>query len=594
MSIQPVLASLESRHALKERFGDNALLLYALEMRFRLDDVMTEGSSCLTDGPGDKKCDLLYIDHDTATAVIAQGYFSRVSRQQAPANKASDLNTAVAWVLGGQRNLMSESLAAAADELHLALHDGEVETLELWYCHNLPESNAVRSELERGIETTKGLLSIRYPTSSVAVRPLEVGLGRLSEWYESIQSSILVSGDIEVRVDGWFEEVGTEWAAICASVPAQWLTSLYQEHGERLFSANVRGYMPSRQTARNINHNMERTARERPGDFWAFNNGITGLVHDYQAPTRHHPGERLRLKGLAIINGAQTTGALSRSQGPRLDDASVLARFIRCNDARIVDDLIRYNNSQNPIKPSDFRSMDPHQERLRQQFEAIPDATYLGARRGGEQDRARRPSNLIPSDTGAQCLAAFHGDPGNAYHDLRGIWERDEIYSKYFSDFTTAPHIVFAYSLLVSIQRAKAGLVSRENAAGGGGTGLASDEAETLSFFRQRGSQFLLMSAVASCVEIFLEMPVPNRFALGFDSSTSPSVGAGYWQPVVEAMLPFTHCLRADELKGNLRSRSRVDEVVAAFRAIVRSTARSNQEIFSAFRQRVEIGAPSS
>jgi hypothetical protein len=585
--VEPVLASLQARSVLRDRFGDSALLLYALEMRFGIDDVMTVGATAITDGPRDRKCDAVYIDRDTATAVIAQAYFSLTHRTEAPSNKAADLNTAVTWVFGGSAGQMPESLAAAAAELRQAVTDGEVETIELWYCHNLAESKNVGDELDRAAGTAKALLQRHFPDSLVEVRALEVGITRLGEWYQSVQSPILVADDIEIAIDGWFEETGADWTAICASVPATWLTALHQTYGDRLFSANVRGYMPSRRTARNINHNMETTAKEQPGQFWAFNNGITGLVHDYDAPPRHLPGEKLVLHGLAIINGAQTTGALSRASGPTLRDAAVLARFIRCDDDAIVDDLIRFNNSQNPIRASDFRSTDRHQDRLRREFAVVPNATYLGARRGGQQDRARRPSNLVPSDTAAQCLAAFHGDPAVAYHDLRGIWDRDEVYSKYFSDFTTAAHIVFVYSLLTSIQAAKASLVNRESA--GGSAALASDEAEILSFFRQRGSQFLLMAAVSSSIEIFLGVPVANRFALSFGVRTSPAIGANYWHPTVEVILPFTHCLRADELKGSLRNRNRVEDAIAQFRASVRSTARSNEEVFQQFRSRVNI-----
>jgi hypothetical protein len=145
----PFLAALNSRTSLVDQFGHNALLLYALEMRFGIDDIMTVGATAITDGPGDRKCDLIYIDHDTATAVVAQGYYSDLDRPAAPSNKAADLNTAIAWVLGGQRANMAESVAAAAEELDLAIRQGEVEAIELWYCHNLPASQNVQQELER-------------------------------------------------------------------------------------------------------------------------------------------------------------------------------------------------------------------------------------------------------------------------------------------------------------------------------------------------------------------------------------------------------------------------------------------------------------
>ena len=84
--------ALQSRENLKQ-YGSNALLLFALEMRFGIEDIHTVAADALTDGHDDKKCDLVYINVDEGSAVIAQGYFSNdPSKKEAPANKASDLN----------------------------------------------------------------------------------------------------------------------------------------------------------------------------------------------------------------------------------------------------------------------------------------------------------------------------------------------------------------------------------------------------------------------------------------------------------------------------------------------------------------------
>src|SRR5262249_31476512 len=162
----------------------------------------------------------------------------------------------------------------------------------------------------------------------IPVRHLEVGLNVLEDWYRSIQSPILVTDEIKVDVDGWFAESGDGWRAVCASVPATWLTDLHARHKDKLFSANVRGYMPSRRTAQNINYGMEQTARQTPRRFWAFNNGVTALVLRFEPPAT---GARtLTINGIAIVNGAQTTGALSRSAGTGLKGASVMIRFVQC------------------------------------------------------------------------------------------------------------------------------------------------------------------------------------------------------------------------------------------------------------------------
>jgi hypothetical protein len=76
---------------------------------------------------------------------------------------------------------------------------------------------------------------------------------------------------------------------------------------------------------KNINYGIERTAETRPGDFWAFNNGVTALVSEIIADK--NAGE-LAVRGITIVNGAQTTGALAAAASAK--GARVLARFVQC------------------------------------------------------------------------------------------------------------------------------------------------------------------------------------------------------------------------------------------------------------------------
>lgn len=46
-------------------------------------------------------------------------------------------------------------------------------------------------------------------------------------------------------------------------------------------------------------------------------------------------------------------------------------RFIVCSDPKIIEEIINNNNKQNEILPSDLRSNDKQQVRLRKEFENI-------------------------------------------------------------------------------------------------------------------------------------------------------------------------------------------------------------------------------
>jgi len=135
-------ASFDARNDLKQ-YGDSAIGLFALQLRFKIENIAAVAADSLTDGSDDKKADLVYIDPEDRVAVIAQCYRSTKTSKVAPSNKASDLNTAVAWLLGRAEAITIEPLKSQAIELQKRLAAGEIKTLFLWYVHNLPKSKNV-------------------------------------------------------------------------------------------------------------------------------------------------------------------------------------------------------------------------------------------------------------------------------------------------------------------------------------------------------------------------------------------------------------------------------------------------------------------
>ncbi len=247
----------------------------------------------------------------------------------------------------------------------------------------------------------------------------------------------------------------------------------------------------------------------------------------------------LNVRGPSIVNGAQTTGAIgSLNKAPNVS-ALVPVRFIKTADRSVIYDIIRYNNSQNKVTAPDFRSTDRVQKRLKEEITKIPGAEYEGGRRGGHEDVIRRRANLLPSYTVGQALAALHGDPITAYNEKANIWISDRLYSKYFNDDTTAAHIVFAFSLLRAVEAKKIELVQKSKQEG---DNLTSSEHKQLEFFRNRGSTYLFVAAVAGCLETFLSKKISNPFRLSFNSATAPLAAQNLWREIVQITAPLcTH-----------------------------------------------------
>src|SRR4051812_49205845 len=67
---------------------------------------------------------------------------------------------------------------------------------------------------------------------------------------------------------------------------------------------------------------------------------------------------------------------------------------------------------------------------------------------------AASKSNGMSPVVGQGGDAVASGRPGD-YNETRRIWEENGVYSRYFSDRTSARHVVFAFSLLRALEAAK-------------------------------------------------------------------------------------------------------------------------------------------
>lgn len=559
-----------------EKYRQNRRMLFVLQMRLSVEDIDSVAERAIVDQTNDKKCDLVYVDVDSGKVIIGQAYEAESTRPTAKANKASTLNTAISWILQGDLDKMPRSLALAAEEVRNALKEkGSISSLELWYVHNCLESDGVQQELDTAQGTARNLLRGGYDAASIDVTAKEYGVANLEALYKSTQAAVLVDDALTVEVGECFVETGDQWTAICTSIPASWLHDRYVEFGQDLFSANVRGYLGSRRSDRNINHNIKETAQKSPERFWVYNNGLTALVNDFNLN-----GNQLSLSGIAIVNGAQTTGAIGSSTKEHLDQARVLARFVKCSDPAVIREITRYNNSQNKVEAADFRSNDAIQDRLRKEFQKRGGVEYSGARRGGAEDIIRRPGeNMIPSSSAAQALVAFHGEPDLAYNQKSRIWEIDEIYGRYFNESTSSGHMLFTYSLLKAVEAIKREQASYEGE-------RTQEDQDAFDFFSHRGSTYLLISALGTTLETYLNKPVSDKFSVKFKEEVGLTQAIALWRPLVLPAVALNSTL-GGALERNLRTKDKVAEAHRNFAALFRATASHNSAIYSDFASNV-------
>jgi hypothetical protein len=151
---------------------------------------------------------------------------------------------------------------------------------------------------------------------------------------------------------------------IVAVVKANTLINLYRTERERIFAVNIRSFLGRK----GINKDIVTTAQNHPDKFFYFNNGASAICTgiEFDEKTGHFRGENFQ-----VINGAQTIGALKFAKEVS-SDTEVLLRITEGESVKTEKgfnaDVIRFNNTQNIIKSSDFRSNDPIQLWLEKRF----------------------------------------------------------------------------------------------------------------------------------------------------------------------------------------------------------------------------------
>jgi hypothetical protein len=160
-----------------------------------------------------------------------------------------------------------------------------------------------------------------------------------------------------------------EFRSAIMALDAQQIVGAYRALGrDSLFSLNIRNFVGNTAT----NKKIVETARSNPERFFLFNNGISCICSSL-----HVAEDKIEVEGLQVINGAQTVKALvnaSRTRGGEVSPWSSLTPTILVRiteipgghgqSQKLRDQVTQFNNTQNVVKVSDFRSNDTVQEHL--------------------------------------------------------------------------------------------------------------------------------------------------------------------------------------------------------------------------------------
>jgi hypothetical protein len=193
------------------------------------------------------------------------------------------------------------------------------------------------------------------------VRCHAYGLTTLHDLHLDGISAQAIEADIELKDFGHTQE---PYRAFYGRMDAKRLAELWVQHEDRLVDRNIRRFKGTT----TVNTGLSETLQHEAQHFFYFNNGVTFLC---EAITEQHPRDphresgRFRVRGLSIINGAQTVGAIAKEPLAHYDanPAMVMATFVCLDNAPdgFGDRVTQSRNRQNAVDLEDFAALDERQ-----------------------------------------------------------------------------------------------------------------------------------------------------------------------------------------------------------------------------------------
>lgn len=256
-----------------------------------------------------------------------------------------------------------------------------------------------------------------------------------------------------VRLEGFGHE-SMPYQAMYGTMSIPDVAGLFAEHRRGLFARNIRDALD----LTDVNVKIRNTLLEHPEHFWYFSNGITMLCESVKPvgppPIPGRVGE-FQLNGASVVNGAQTVSAIHKAFVADAETASrgrVLVRLISLENcpSGFGDQVTTSTNTQNPIEDRDFKSLDPGQLKLQENFALLLHRHYVIKRGQPKPDR----EHGCTITEAAEALAATHRNAelaARAKHDLSALWS-DPTYGETFGSSPNVYRVWRCVQLLRAIR----------------------------------------------------------------------------------------------------------------------------------------------
>jgi len=178
-----------------------------------------------------------------------------------------------------------------------------------------------------------------------------------------------------------------EYRTFLAFFPGPMVAQIYGEYGQRLLERNVRAFL---QTRGKVNRGLQKTLKEEPHRFLAYNNGLCCTAAEVKTYGGENGHARLRwVKDFQIVNGGQTTASIYhavRKERLSVDHVVVQVKLTVLRDQSKIPEIVplisRYANSQNKVNGADFAANGPFHRQLEELSRTVWAPATSGLERG--------------------------------------------------------------------------------------------------------------------------------------------------------------------------------------------------------------------
>ncbi|MDY7220677.1 AIPR family protein [Halalkalibacterium halodurans] len=363
----------------KKAFLTRALSAYAIKY-FASDVDNKELAASITDGSDDNGIDSIYYIEETKDLILVQSKWSAEGNQP-NLGEIKKFTDGVIDLTNHKFHKFNDKVEVRKEEIEYALLNANTIKVVLAYTGiDLGEHATTEfQELEDKLNDASDLAEV-----------ILLDQKKLHKFISHGTSSQDI--DLEFGLSHWGKREEPK-KAFYGQVTANQIADWWMEHGDNLFTKNIRKLLGDTE----INDEIKQTIETEPDNFWYFNNGITMICEELKRKVGYSGGREFgffECKKIHIINGAQTVGTIGKYAAKEAETTSleevlenleqiyVQIRIIclqnNNNGEQYIDEsfankVTKTNNRQNEIKDQDFIAMDPEQKRIKEelQFEGI-------------------------------------------------------------------------------------------------------------------------------------------------------------------------------------------------------------------------------